>query len=92
MLPCVDAVQAALDAAEGRLADATGEMEQLRRQQQEEHDSFETVLHRWAASKLHLVPGVTESPLSSACQHHLGYMNARSDPADCVLCFSTALC
>jgi hypothetical protein len=35
-----------LDAAQGRLADAAGEIEQLRRQQQEEHDNFEAGLHR----------------------------------------------
>jgi hypothetical protein len=60
-------VQAALDAAEGRLADVTGEIEQLRRQQQEEHDSFEIGLHRWAANMLHLVSGVTESSPSAVC-------------------------
>lgn len=35
-----------MDAAQGRLAEAIGEIEQLRRQQQEEHDSFEAGLHR----------------------------------------------
>lgn len=38
--------QADLDAAQGRLADATGEIEQLRRQQQEEHDGFEAGLYK----------------------------------------------
>lgn len=41
------ASQAELDAVQGRLADATGEIEQLRRQQQDEHDNFEAGLHRW---------------------------------------------
>lgn len=39
-------LQAELDAAQGRLAEAAGEIEQLRRQQQEEHDNFEAGLHR----------------------------------------------
>lgn len=40
-------LQAELDAAQGHMAEAAGEIEQLRRQQQEEHDSFEAGLHRW---------------------------------------------